>query len=143
MLYNLVMQFSLSCYDLVITKRLWYNLVITMKTRCSRTAHTIKQCYNSECFTLSPLLLAGALARVYMSLFLTSPFKGFSALARKCLNVSVNPGMGSYIPDVLIGVVTVFTLDRLSGMVLQMCVQFTAPFESPATLRVETNKSLV
>ena len=78
-----------------------------------------------------------------MPLFLTTPFKFFPAFAGECLDVCVNLGMGSYIPDILIGIVTVFTLDRLSGVVLQMCVQFTAPFESPATLRVETNKSLV
>ena len=92
---------------------------------------------------LSRLLLAGALARVYMSLFLTSPSKGFSALARKRLNVSMNPGMGSYIPDILIRVITMYTLDWFSGMVLQVCVQLTVPFESPTTLRMETNKSLV
>ena len=94
-------------------------------------------------FTLDCLLLAGTLARIYMSLLLTSPLKGSTTLARKCFNVSVSPGMGTYIADILIGVVTVFTLDRFSGMILQMGVQFTTPFESFTTLRMKTNKSLV
>ena len=78
-----------------------------------------------------------------MSLFLTSPLKGFTALTQKSLNVSVNSGMGSYITDILIGVFTVLTPDWFSGMIFQMCVQFTAPFESLTTLWMETNKSLV
>ena len=84
-------------------------------------------------------LLAWAFTRVYMALLLASPLKCFTAFTQKALNVSMNMSECSYISNVLICVFGVFTLNRFTGVVFQMSIEFTTAFEPFSTFCMEAD----